>query len=433
MNQDAPNYEIQPLYFGYWIVVAAFFTQFVSVGVTNYVAGPFMVPMSDDLGLTRSEFTIPRSLGGFISALIGYLIGTWIDRVGGRFFVWIGSGIAALALWLHSDIQNLSEWIFLNGILLTGAVALLGPLVVNATLSKWFVLYRGRAIAVAAMGVSFAGIGFTPVITWLIDSFGWRIAWQVLAGIPLLLALPMGFFMRRAPEDYGLHPDGRLSIVGSDRADSKRQSFENVVSLTRSEALHTSTFYLLVLAFGLVTVNIGVILLHAVPYLTDAGYQRGDAALMIAVTSVPALLTKPIWGYLIDRLAPKFLAAVGSIITGIALVFIILSVQFSALAYTSVGFFVLGIGWGGMIPVQEVIWASYFGRHHIGSVRSAAMPFALLIGAGAPLGVSYYFDSTGDYSWALWTVSVASFLAALILLLIKTPQRELKRKISDLS
>ena len=411
-----------PIFFGYWIVAAAFVTQFVSVGVTNYVAGPFMVPMSDELGFSRSEFTIPRTLGGFVSALVGYFIGTWIDRFGGRLFVCVGSGFAALALWLHSDIRNLSEWVFLNGMFLTGAVALLGPLVVNATLSKWFVIRRGRAIAYAAMGVSFAGIGFTPAITWLIDMVGWRTSWQVLAIIPLLLAFPMGFFMRRAPEDYGLYPDGKLGNTESgENADG--QSSKITVSLTRSEAVRTATFYMLVIAFGLVTVNIGVLLLHAVPFLTDAGYGRGQAALMIAVTSVPALVTKPIWGYLIDRFTPKNLAAAGSIITGIGLVCIILSVQYSNITFTAAGFFLLGIGWGGMIPVQEVIWATYFGRDYIASVRSAALPFALVISAGAPLAVSYYFDAMGSYNGAFWLVSFASFLAAIILMLMRTPER----------
>ena len=45
---------------------------------------------------------------------------------------------------------------------------------------------------------------------------------------------------------------------------------------------------------------------------------------------------------------------------------------------------VLGFGWGGMIPLQEVIWASFFGRRFLGSIRGAAMPFSLLLGAPAP-------------------------------------------------
>ncbi|MDP6094872.1 MAG: hypothetical protein QGG67_02575 [Gammaproteobacteria bacterium] len=38
------------LYFGYWIIVAGFITQFVAVGMTNYVVGSFMIPMTEEFG-----------------------------------------------------------------------------------------------------------------------------------------------------------------------------------------------------------------------------------------------------------------------------------------------------------------------------------------------------------------------------------------------
>jgi sugar phosphate permease len=40
---------------------------------------------------------------------------------------------------------------------------MLGNLVVNVTLSKWFVERRGIVISVAAMGVSFGGVVLTPL------------------------------------------------------------------------------------------------------------------------------------------------------------------------------------------------------------------------------------------------------------------------------
>src|SRR5262245_17145459 len=41
------------IYYGYWLIAAAFFAQFVAAGMQNYVIGPFLVPMTDDLGWTR--------------------------------------------------------------------------------------------------------------------------------------------------------------------------------------------------------------------------------------------------------------------------------------------------------------------------------------------------------------------------------------------
>ena len=171
-------------------------------------------------------------------------------------------------------------------------------------------------------------------------------------------------------------------------------------------------------------------LLQTVPYMTDAGYDRGTAALMIVVASVPAMLAKPIWGHFIDRLEPKPLAAAGSAMTGIALCAIVASVAAGSLPGAYVGFFLLGVGWGGMIPLQEVIWASFFGRRYLGAVRGAALPFSLAFGAGAPLAVSYYHDIVGNYDGALWTVAAANLIAAGLILAIRPPRKRLETPVA---
>ena len=56
---------------------------------------------------------------------------------------------------------------------------MIGNLVVNVTLSKWFVVNRGIVVAIAAMGVLWRHcpdpFGDLPV-----DTIGWRQAWVVL-------------------------------------------------------------------------------------------------------------------------------------------------------------------------------------------------------------------------------------------------------------
>ena len=61
----------------------------------------------------------------------------------------------------------------------------------------------------------------------------------------------------------------------------------------------------------------------------------------------------------------------------------------------------MGVGWGGLLPLQEVIWASFFGRRYLGSVRSTAMPFTFGMSALGPVLVAYYYDIAGDYNMAL--------------------------------
>ena len=86
------------IYFGYWLIGAAFVAQFVSVGSQSYVVGAFLKPMTDDLGWTRAEFTYARTIAQIIMAFTGFFIGAHVDRRGGRALMLIGIAILSTAL-----------------------------------------------------------------------------------------------------------------------------------------------------------------------------------------------------------------------------------------------------------------------------------------------------------------------------------------------
>jgi MFS family permease len=412
------------VYYGWWLVLAALVAQFVAMGAGSYVLGPFLEPMTVELDWSRAQFTLARTLGQVVLALGGFFVGTHVDRHGARKLMLVGTAVLATSMLMLSYIEDLWQWMLVYGVAVSAGAAMTGNLVVNVTLSKWFVDKRGRAVGWASMGVSLAGVLLTPLTTELIDQYGWRSAWRTLAIGAAVLLIPAALAMRRAPEDHGLFPDGRSAedAAGALGAGARADFAE---SLTRAEALRTSAFYLLVVAFGMFVVTIGVMLLQTVPFMTDAGYGRNEAALMVTLASVPALLSKPVWGYLMDRAAPNKLASLGAALTGAAMVTITLSVNAGADPVVFAGFFLLGLGWGGLIPLQEVIWASFFGRKHLGSVRSAAMPFSLVIGAGAPLAASWYFDEVGNYNGAFLVVAAMNFTAAVLLLFVRRPQRKI--------
>jgi MFS family permease len=406
------------LYFGYWIILAGFLTQFIAVGMTNYVVGSFMIPMTDEFGWSRAEFSASRSIGQIVLAATGFLIGGYIDQFGGRRFMLVGGMTLALSLHSLSSINSLTQWLVINGLMLTAGAAMVGNLVVNVTLGKWFVEKRGRAVALAGMGISLAGITLPPIVTWLIDSFGWRSAWEVLAYGAALITLPAALVVRRRPEDLGLHPDGKTQAeVLAGGGEAARADYNK--SMTRAQAMGTSSFYFLVLAFGLFQISITVMLVQTIPLMTDAGYSRLVASAMISLSSIPAFLSKPIWGILIDRFNPKKLAAIGAAVTGSAIVLIVYSVsrQVNGLVYG--GFLLMGVGWGGLLPLQEVIWASFFGRRFLGAVRSSAMPFTFGMSAIGPVLVGYYYDAAGNYDLALLVIAICNLASAFLLFSIK--------------
>jgi MFS transporter, OFA family, oxalate/formate antiporter len=406
------------LYYGYYIILAGFITQFVSVGMANYVVGAFMIPMTEEFGWTRAEFSASRSIGQMVMAFTGFLIGAQIDKYGGRRFIFIGGAILVAALLGLSQVQSLTHWLLLNGLALTAGAAMIGNLVVNVTLGKWFVERRGRAVALAGMGISLSGIVLPVLATYWVDLYGWRTSWQLLALGAGIMTLPMAFVVRRAPEDFGWHPDGiSPDQVSAGQGAAASADFAN--SMTRAQAMRTSTFYTLVLAFGLFQISITVMLLQTIPLMTDAGYSRFVASSMISLASVPAFLSKPVWGMLIDRYSPKKLAAIGAALTGSAVLVIVYSTSNTLDAWVYTGFIMMGFGWGGLLPLQEVIWATTFGRRYLGSVRSTALPFVLGMAALGPVLVASYYDRVGNYDLALALIALCNLGSAILLVRIK--------------
>lgn len=413
--------ERRPLiFYGYWIVGAALVAQFVFTGSQTSILGVFLKPMTEELGWSRAEFFYPQTLGRFLFAFVGFFIGVYVDRYGARPLMLIGVTIVAATLFLVSEVTELWQWVLLRGVLFILGAVLVGNLVVNVTVSKWFVEKRGRAVGIAAMGVSLAGVVWPPLMTAFTDAFGWRAGWRAMAVIALVLVTPIAMIMRRQPEDYGLHPDGKSDEeVAAGGGAMAEADYAN--SFTRGEALRTSTLYLIILSFGFGVVGVGVILTQTIPFLTDEGFSRGTAAIMSSAMSFPALVAKPIWGLVIEKANPKPIAAVGFVLSAIATIIILLAAKAGALPPLAVGYVLMGVGFGGHIPIQEVIWASYFGRRHLGAVRSVAMPFSLIIGAGAPLAVASYFDKVGNYDGAFYAISALWMVAAVLVLLVRKP------------
>lgn len=95
----------------------------------------------------------------------------------------------------------------------------------------------------------------------------------------------------------------------------------------------------------------------------------------------------------------------------------------SHLAPTYVGFFLYGIGLGGSQVLQEVIWAGYFGRISLGTVRGLGILVTHAFAAVGPPFFGFLFDATKSYfiSFALFTLSL--IFSAFLILLVRPPRK----------
>ena len=82
---------------------------------------------------------------------------------------------------------------------------------------------------------------------------------------------------------------------------------------------------------------------------------------------------------------------------------------------------------GAWAVVQSLIWADYFGRGFLGTIRGYVSPFQLVATVGGPIFAAYVFDQSGSYMVAMWTFLAAYLLAAALVLATRQPRAGLAR------
>ncbi|MSP22010.1 MAG: MFS transporter [Dehalococcoidia bacterium] len=411
------------VYYGWWIVIGAVVAQFVAMG-QNQATNLMLGPMTEELGWTRTQLILPTSIGTLIAGALGFFVGAQVDRRGARPLIIIGTLISSMALILLAYVTELWQFWALRGVLLVTGNVMVGNLVVNATISKWFVDRRGWAIAMAALGVSGWSVLGTQLLRPVVDGYGWRVGWLVLGGATLGL-LFVAVFMRRQPEDYGLLPDGHRasdSDTEHGRAAMQRAAADFANSFTRREAVRTPQLWLLILAFGFALTGMTAMFVHLLQFFVDAGFTRTEAAYFYSTQGLFSLLAKFVWGGAMQRVPARYLVALAFTIAGSSTFGLVLAVHDAPWQVVAALAAAWGLGTGGMIPLSEFVWASYFGRRHIGAVRGLGLPFTVMLTSCGPLYASIVFDRTDSYDIAMYTF-VAMWLAGAVLILIARQPR----------
>ena len=408
------------LYFGWYIVAGAFLAQMLQAGLSVYAGGVFLVPMTEDLGWSRTEFTLAQTVGQLVTGAIGFFIGAHVDRRGGRGVMLVGGVFVASTMFAIGHIDEWWQWLVLRGLLFMAGSAMIGSLVVNVTLSKWFVDLRGRAIGAAAVGFSIGGIVIAPPLTAIVDEFGWRAGWQVLGVLVVIIIFPVALLFRRQPEDHGLNPDGRnadeMRLGARSRIDADYRN-----SYTRREALRTPALYMITFAFGLAVIGIGGVILNTIPFLTDQDYSRATAARIVVFLGLASGFSKPFWGWMTEHYDARYVAAFGFALSGSAMVFVVFAAASGSAPLVALAYVFWGLGVGALFPTQEVIWAQYFGRRYLGEVRSVVLPISLGMGAAGPLITALYFDAVGDYDGVFLAVGINWVFASILILAVRRP------------
>ena len=406
------------LFYGWTIVAVMAASGAVSMAMGSLNFGLFIKPMGDDLGIGRASFGWAQTARHSASSVTSPIIGWLIDRFGSRVMLPVAT-LATGAAMVGLAYMSL-PWHLIALFAVMGLVGMSGPgaLVTSVPVLKWFVRERGRAIAFTSLGIPIGAVLFVPLTQFLIDGVGWQTAWVVLAIIGVAVIVPLSaVFVRRQPEDMGLLPDGAASPSTGDNGPRGREPADEV-SWTVQEAIRTSTLWRLVVVFCAVQLAVGTVALHRIAAFMDRGLDPTLISFATAFDAVCAGASTFVFGMLVRRIPARFLGGLGFSMLATASV---MTVYATNLPIMFISMAIFGLGIGGMMFLQSFIWADYFGRESVGSIRGLVNPINLAVGGlGAP-AAGYVRDITGSYDPAWWAGVVLMTFAAVLTVVTPPP------------
>ncbi len=309
------------------------------------------------------------AIGGIVAGKIADRFGIMVPMIGGAVMLGLGFVLAGLApnYWTYVLAQA--------GIIgLFGVATTFGPLV--ADISLWFRKRRGIAVAVVASGNYLAGTVWPPILTRMVETYGWRPSFIVLGIACVVLMVPLALLLRPRPQ------------------------FDDRPSPAALNTTANGTPFLqamLILAGLSCCVAMSMPQVHIIAYCGDLGYGAAAGATMLSLMLGFGVASRLASGFLADRIGGVGTLIIGSVLQCLAL---ILYIPFDGLTSLYLVSALFGLSQGGIVPSYALIVRDNFPAREAGSRISMVLTATVL---GMAIGgwlSGKIFDLTASYQLA---------------------------------
>jgi len=406
------TYAGRRIHYGFWILLAALFTNFGAIGLGRFAIGMIIPEMGADLSLTNTQ------LGVIASGLfLGYLGSTVISgalstRFGPKVIIAISMSLVSFGMVLAGFASGF--WLALAGQLLIGIGAGGSNVPTLGLVTRWFAQKsRGSASGIVLVG---SGLGFAlagiliPSLLGFYGDTGWRASWFYLSFMVFMITVLGILVFKNSPRELGLRPVGSGSgpMPATDRDDKEaldRQTHWKDVYASRP--LWELGFTYLMFGFSYV-----VFTTFFAKYLVEEiGFTQSAAGQLWFVVGLISLISGYLWGMLSDKMGRKNALFIVYLLQGACLLMLALAQGASMIVVISI-FYALTL-WS--IPsIVSATCADYVG----GKLAPAAIGMVtIFFGLGQVISPSLsglIRDATQSFSIPLMVSAGANFTGAIL-------------------
>ncbi len=391
-----------------------------------YAWSVYVKPIQSTMGWTLTDVTITFSIAIFFLGLSAALMGKFVEHKGPKAAATLaallfGAGTmgSGVAIALESKVL-----LYLTYGVLGGAGLGIGYISPVSMLVKWFPDRRGMATGLAIMGFGFASAISGPAIKVLIDVVGISSTFYILGAIYFIIMFGAAQYLANPEEGY--MPEKFSNAVAS----GKKKIKEDLVNITRNEAVKTARFYgLWIMLFINVTCGIAIISV-ASPLLQEViGISALAAASAVGLMGIFNGAGRIIWASVSDYLT-RPVVFILFFITQI-LAFYFLTTVTSVVLFTILVYYIMTCYGGAFASIPAYI-GDIFGTKELGAIHGYVLSAWALAGLAGPIIIAYVKDSTGSYTDTLYVFVALFFIALITSILMLANIKSIKKRQSHI-
>ncbi|PYC85354.1 MFS transporter [Streptomyces tateyamensis] len=401
-----------------WVVAAVSLVVLVGSAGFRSAPGLMMTAWNSQFGWSHGIIGVAVSVNLVLYGLTAPFAAALMDRFGVRMVtvaalltISVGSGLTVL---MTQPWQLILCWGFLVGL---GSGSMAGAFATTIT-GRWFQARQGLVTGVLTAAGAAGNLVFLPVLSWLVQGAGWKVAVMVVSLSATAVSIPVLLFMRERPADvgqlpYGARPgDAQVAPAAGGRAVSR------TLRVLR-EAAVTKAFWLLAGSFAICgATTVGLVGTHFIPAAHDHGMPETTAASLLALVGLFDVVGTVASGWLTDRVDSVKLLVAYYGLRGLSLV--LLPHLFASDVKPPVLAFVIfyGLDWVATVPPTIAIC-----RRHFGADAPIVFGWVLAChqigGSVAATAAGVLRDRNGDYDLAWYAAGALCLLALLACLALR--------------
>ncbi|VXD15318.1 Major facilitator superfamily MFS_1 [Planktothrix paucivesiculata PCC 9631] len=384
---------------GRWLLIPLGMTILLCLG-SVYSWSIFRTPLEKELGISASASLLPFTFILVFYAATMPIAGFYIPRIGTRVMTAAGGMIVGLGYILSSFATNVTTLVFTYGVIagIGVGIAYGVPMVV---VSQWFPDKKGLAVGLTIIGFGLSPLITAPLANQLINIYTVRPTLRILGIAFILIILAISLTMKLPPQ--GWHPRPNMGNSTSISASSYPKNL-----------LRSRSFYGLWTCYVIGT----LVGLSAIGISSTVGEEiiNIDPTLAASSVSLFALfngVSRPLFGWLVDRFKPHYIAILSYVLILIACILMV-NAETGQVGNYLIAFCLFWFCLGGWLAMAPTITLGFFNPEQYAQnygIVFTAYGVGALIGT---LATGRIRDLFGTYTYVFYPMAFLAMIGIIV-------------------